>query len=85
MKQTLLQSCFQKNGFHRGSGWVAFVVRGGACAEGGDTSSTIVEQHTLIKSHTNARKPGRGWGWGCAGRVLSLSPSVGVRAARAEA
>lgn len=29
---------------HQGSGWIAFVVRGGVDVEGGQTSSTEVEQ-----------------------------------------
>lgn len=60
---------------HQGSGWIAFVGRGGAAVEGGQTSSTEVEQwphthtktdtHTHIyRAHTNTRKPSRGRGWG---------------------
>lgn len=40
---------------HQGSGWIAFVGRGGAAVEGGQTSSTEVEQwpHTHKDRHTH--------------------------------
>lgn len=62
----------------QGSGWRAFVVRGGADVEGGQTASTEVE-HTLMHTYTHTRKPSRGRGWCCVGGVLALSLSASRR------
>lgn len=75
---------------HQGSGWIAFVVRGGADVKGGQTSSTEVEQwraHTLAHrayTHTRSHQEAQQWKGVGLCRRGPLSFSLGVQTTYSE-